>query len=271
MPLLITIAEYSLLLFGVLLFAVQLAAHEAGYRVGRRVRAKSSSYPESVGVVVGGMLGLLAFVLALTLSFANSRYSDLRASTLAEANAIGTAWLRAEAIGGPHGGAIKAILEDYAKVRQDFVEADLDESVLGSINQRTNALQNAIWAEVTGLVRERADPVASSLMAAVNDTFDASTSARFSFAFRLPPQIFWLLLAMTLLGMGSLGYQLGLRERPLRVLVPLLSLMWTIVIVDILDLASARFGSFRTSTAVYEWTRQGFGPSVPPAPDPSRP
>jgi hypothetical protein len=52
--------------------------------------------------VVGGMLSLLAFVLALTLSFANTRFSERVEGTLAEANAIGTAWLRAEAIG-PYG------------------------------------------------------------------------------------------------------------------------------------------------------------------------
>jgi hypothetical protein len=40
------------------------------------------------------MLGLLAFVLALTLSFANSRFSERIQGTLNEANAIGTAWLR---------------------------------------------------------------------------------------------------------------------------------------------------------------------------------
>ena len=37
-----------------------------------------------------------AFVLALTLSFANTRFSERRAGTLAEANAIGTAWLRGQ-------------------------------------------------------------------------------------------------------------------------------------------------------------------------------
>jgi hypothetical protein len=43
-----------------------------------------------------------------------------------------------------------------------------------------------------------------------------------------------------------------------------------VVMVDIFDLASPRIGAIRTSTAVYEWTLQGFqgGVVVPPAPDP---
>lgn len=52
-----------------------------------------------MGILVGGFLALLAFVLELTLSFASERFSDRRNATLNEANAIGTAWLRARAIG----------------------------------------------------------------------------------------------------------------------------------------------------------------------------
>ena len=44
--------------------------------------------------------------------------------------------------------------------------------------------------------------------------------------------------------------------------------MWTVVIVDILDLASARIGAFRTGVEAYEWTLKGFqgGVTIPPAP-----
>ncbi len=90
MTLLAAIAARSLLAFGVLLFVLQLVAHEIGYRVGLWFAARQGAQTENVGVVVGGMLGLLAFVLALTLSFANTGFSERRAGTLAEANAIST-------------------------------------------------------------------------------------------------------------------------------------------------------------------------------------
>ena len=124
MTLLATIAAWSLLAFGLLLFLFQLAAHELGYQFGRRRAARRAAPADSVGVVVGGMLGLLAFVLALTLSFANSSFSERRAGTLAEANAIGTAWLRAQAIGGPRGSEIARLLEQYTHLRIDFIQAD---------------------------------------------------------------------------------------------------------------------------------------------------
>jgi len=271
MSLLATISAWSEFAFGFLLFAAQLTAHEVGFWFGRRAAARAEGPPsEGVGVVVGGMLGLLAFVLALTLSFATERFGERHAGTLAEANAIGTAWLRAKAIGQPRGDEIARLLERYTVLRKAFVEASHDPVHLAEVTDSTNALQSAIWGHLSAIVREQPNPISSSLMAALNDTFDASTAERFAFELRLPPQIFWLLIGLSLLGMAALGYQLGLRHTRLPLLAVILTLMWTLVIIDILDLATARIGNIRTSTAAYEWTLTGFQGSVtiPAAPSP---
>lgn len=214
------------------------------------------------------MLGLLAFILALTLSFANARFTERRAGTLAEANAIGTAWLRAEAIDHPRGKEIARLLEQYTQVRRDFVAAGRDRDRINELNQRTSNLQSSIWGHMVAIVRDRPDPVSTSLMSALNDVFDESAAERFAFDLRLPPQVFWLLVGMSILSMATLGYQFGLKGNPSRILLLLLAIMWTAVIVDILDLASPRLGSFRTATAPYDWTLQGFksGVSIPPMP-----
>ncbi|HTU54683.1 MAG TPA: hypothetical protein VMF62_11995, partial [Acetobacteraceae bacterium] len=211
MTVLAGIAAWSVFAFSVLLFVVQVVAHEIGYWVGRRRAAREEVQSEGVGIVVGGMLALLAFVLALTLSFANARFGERRAGTLAEANAIGTAWLRAEAIGLPRGAEIARLLEEYTEVRAAFIRAPRDPATLDALDRRTNALQSEIWGNMTAIVQTRPDAVAASLMAALNDTFDMTTAERFAFAFRFPPELFWLLIGMTLLSMGALGYQLGLR------------------------------------------------------------
>jgi hypothetical protein len=269
MTLLAAIAEWSVFAFGLLLLGVQMLVQEMGYWLGRRDRMRGEGQSEGVGIVVGGMLGLLAFVLALTLSFANSRFSERRAGSLAEANAIGTAWLRAEAIGHPRGPEIARLLEEYTKLRIEFIQTDKDPDRINEINQHTNAMQSKIWGHLAVIVREQPNPVSASLMASLNDTFDMTTAERFAYDFRLPPQLFWLLIGMILLGMAALGYQLGLRGKPIRALIVLLTVMWTVVIVDILDLASARLGALRTSVAAYGWTLQGFkgGLSTPPLPN----
>ena len=47
------------------------------------------------GAVVGGMLGLMAFMMAFTIGIVISQHGDRKAMVVEEANAIGTAWLRA--------------------------------------------------------------------------------------------------------------------------------------------------------------------------------
>ncbi len=267
MTLMATVAAWSLLAFGLILFVIQLAAHEIGFWLGRRQARRQDPPGDSVGVVVTGVLGLLAFVLALTLSFSSDRFSERRAGTLAEANAIGTAWLRAKAIGLPRGDEIARLLEPYTKLRIAFIEADSDPDVLEDINKRTNALQSVIWGHASAIVREQPSPVTASLMASLNETFDMTTAGRFAFHARLPIPIFWLLIGLTLMGMAMLGYQLGLRGTRIPILAALLTLTWTAVIVVILDLASARVGNIRTDASAYQWTLQGFqgGVTIPPA------
>ncbi len=254
--LLVELAAASMAGFALLVFAVQFAARELGCWLAARRVARGEAPSEGVGVVVAGMLGLLGFVLALTLSFANTRFMERRDAALTEANAIGTAWLRAQ------------LLEDYTRLRIAYVRAEFDPVAIEGINQRSNAAQSLIWGHLAALVRERPDPVTAALQASLNDTFDSASAQRFAFATQTPPQLVWLLLGMATLGMAGLGYQLGQRGKPLRVLSTLLVAMWTAILVVILDLGAARLGHIRTGTAVYEWTLQGFqgGVTVPPLP-----
>ncbi len=138
------------------------------------------------------------------------------------------------------------------------MHAPPDPAVLDDINNRTNALQSAIWEQLSAIVREQPSPISASLMASLNEVFDMTTAERFAFELRLPPQIFWLLIGLSMLGMAALGYQLAIRGARIRVLAALLALTWTLVIVDILDLTAPRIGDFRTSTAVYDWTCRAF-------------
>jgi hypothetical protein len=268
MATLTSIAEWSLVAFGLLLLLLQLVAHEIGFRIGFRQKAKAGAQSESVAIVVGGILGLLAFVLALTLSFASNRFNERRQGTLNEANAIGTAWLRAEAIGDPRGDAIARLLEQYTQVRLDFVRSGNDPARLANLSQQTNALQSAIWGHAAAIVREHPGPVATWLASSINDTFDAGTIEQFGYAIKLPSQIFWLIVGLSALSMGVIGYQLGLKGSTIRPMVLLLTIVWTVIIVDILDLAAARFGNFRTDPVAYEWALRGFkgGVVVPPLP-----
>jgi hypothetical protein len=251
---LIEIADWSWLAFVALLFLAQLAAHAAGYRLGRHKSIARGGEAEGVGLIVGGILGLLGFVLALTLTYANTRFGEQRHATLEEANAIGTAWLEAEAIDHRRGREIAKLLEEYAKERKQFVEESRRSNNIEVINQRTSVLQSKMWGHLTAISRERSDPIVVSLMQAINNVFDKSTALRFSNDARFPPQMFWLLIGLALISVTTLGFQLGLKGQKTHVLVGTLIAVWTAVIVVILDISSPRIGSIRTSVAAYDWT-----------------
>jgi len=184
-------------------------------------------------------------VLALTLSFASNRFNERRHGTLVEANAIGTAWLRAVAGDQPRGDEIVPLIEQYTQVRLDFIRTG-DE-------------------HAAAIVQEHPRPVATWLASSLNDAFDASTDERFGFAMKLPSQIFWLIVGLSGWSMGVVGDQLGLKGGTIRTMILLLTVVWTVVIVDILDLAAGRFGNFHDPGA-YEWALQGFkgGLKIPP-------
>lgn len=265
MTILAEILAFSLFAFWLVFFAIQWAAQAIGAWLGRRHTARGAAPAEGVGVVVGGMLGLLAFVLALTLSFATTRFEERRQGTLMEANALGTAWLRAKAINHARGEELAKLFEEYTRLRADFVKAPATRDAVRAINDKTSELQNRIWEHVTVIVRERPDAISSSLMAATNEVFDRSTAERFAFSLTMPPQMVWLLMGIAVLSIGALGYQLGMRGLSLPILSVLLIAMWTSVIVVILDLSAPRIGSLRSSAAAYYWTLEGFNPGTVPA------
>jgi hypothetical protein len=266
----VELASFSALAFAAVLFVTQAVAGEIGLRLGLSHARKGRVPAEGVGVIVGGMLGLLAFVLALTLSHSSQRFQERRTGVIAEANAIGTSWLRAQAVGGPRGSEIARLLEDYTRLRMEFVQADRDSQELKDVNERTSAMQSQIWGHLTAIVRERPDAVSAALMASLNETFDLATVERFAFNLGVPPLLFWLLTGMSAVSIAALGYQIGLRGQRIRLMSILLVAMWTAIITLILDLGSPRVGDIRVGTLVYEWTLQGFGGGVTIPPVPSR-
>ncbi|MBB3315175.1 hypothetical protein FHT77_001017 [Rhizobium sp. BK181] len=160
--------------------------------------------------------------------------------------------------------AILRLVASNAGINQRLRSCGRDQQSIEKANQQTSALQQEIWSQVTVIVRQRPDAVTAALMSAVNETFDTGTSERLALDTRLPAQIFWLLIGVMMLSMATLGYQFGIKGQPVRFLVLLLTLVWTAVVIDILDLATARLGSFRTDVHMYEWTRQGLGEARPP-------
>lgn len=272
MSMLLDVASASLFLFVGLMLAVQFLALWAGVRIGerqaRRIDAGDADTVEGIGVVVGGLLGLLAFTLSISIGIADKRYDDRRRAALDEANAIGTAWLRAHAVGHPRGVEVARLLEGYTADRIAWIQADRQSPELAASLDATGRAQTLIWGHAAAMAQERTDPVVVSLLASLNEVFDRTTEQRWAFRNQAPPELPVMLLGLTIVSVGAIGYQWGLRRRWHPVVAALLLLAWSGCLTMIVDLSNPRLGAARVDIAPYVWTQQGFagGIPIPPAP-----
>ncbi len=260
----------SILLLGLTVFVILSVASEVGYRLGRRRAGRAeadSKESTATSTLTGGMLALLAFLLGLSINFAQNRFEARRELVVVEANTIGTAWLRAKLVGGPQGEAMASLIETYAKTRLEFTRASPGQQI-DALNQKTGQEQNQIWAIATSLARQSPTAITASLIAALNEMIDASLSQRHAFESRVPGNMVVLLLIGSIIAISAMGFNLGMIGSRETALTSLLLLMWTGGLVMTVDLARPRIGNIRVDTAPLEWTIKGFGesPGAPPAP-----
>jgi hypothetical protein len=265
---LLPVIEAGMAVLAVALFVLLSLACEAGYRLGRWRRGASGSSDAETGaasILTGGMLALLAFMLGLTVSFAESRYEARRDLVVEEANAIGTASLRARMVGGAEGGLIAALIDDYAQARLQFTLAAFD-APLGPVMARASADQKRIWDLATVIARRDPTPIVATLVSALNTMFDTAQTQRFAFTQRVPPGVLTLLVVGSVLAIGAMGFQLGLVGHRQPVLSSLLLAMWVGGMVLAVDLSRPRLGAIRVETDPIEWTIRELAPASPETP-----
>ena len=249
---------------GVIVFLLLLAADEICFRVGTRAATRhdpTEGMKTSVGLVTGGLLALFAFLLAITFSLASSRYEQRRQSVLDEANALGTAWYRAEMVGGEEGPAIQALLRDYIQVRIAAVRDVTSDADEARVVAQTNALQSQIWSIAVRVTQRAPTPITSIFMASLNQVFDLATVNRRNLLHGVPEYVMRLVLVVAILAVASMGYNFGIQRKRQFTTTCLLLLVWTLAIVLILDVDSPRHGTVRLSPAPLVWTMESWGPA----------
>lgn len=252
--------EFGFPAAAVVLFVSLTLAIEVGYRMGRWAVTKhlaQSDDTSRISTLTAAMLGLLAFTLSLSISFGQNRYEARRSLVVSEANAIGTAWLRAKLIDGDESSTILANIEDYARARLAFTMAASEADALIQV-ARTNVLQNDIWLAVQAVAHRSPNPVTTALVNALNDMFDMAAAQRFAYQSGVPPELVLALFFAALLTIGALGYQFGVAGKRQEILSLLLLMMWSGGILLIVDLSKPRAGEIRVEAEPLVWAIQGF-------------
>ena len=137
-------------LFAVTVLLV-LAAIEGGYRLAIfRKRQSDNGADAPIGSVIGGILGLLGFLLAFTFGMAASRFDTRRQLLLDEVNAIGTCYLRADLVTDPERVEIRKRLREYVHLRAEAVKQP--PQALLQVIARSTALQDELWSDRKSVV-----------------------------------------------------------------------------------------------------------------------
>ena len=180
------------------LLLAMIAMIEVGRRLGIRYRTRDANVGIGVASVESGVLALLGLVVAFTFSGAGTRFDMRRKLIVDEANAIGTAYLRIDALPKDAQPSLRDEFRKYVDSRLASYAKLPDQNAAYAAHQRSIELQAAIWREaVAGCQRSDAHPSTCFLLIpAVNAMIDLATSRTMA-AQMHPPMIlfaleFWL-------------------------------------------------------------------------------
>jgi uncharacterized membrane protein len=179
------------------------------------------------------ILGLLALLLGFTFSMSINRFDARNALIVKESNAIGTAFLRSDIFPAEQGNKYKQLLKEYTQLRLSYFN-DIRVDTQDYLN-KIQDLQNQLWKQTISMVQVDRSPLANSFMQANNDVIDIDAERIFASENHVPDVVFYVMILIASLGLGTLSYSLGLRQK--KVLTPImLSLLFSLVIVLIQDL-----------------------------------
>jgi len=245
--------EWPIWLDGAVFLLLLLIAVEVGYRVGLRRHLKSEEAKKTVrgDVTLGSMLALLGLLLAFTYAFSLSRADMRKQAIVHEANAIGTAFLRASLGAEPGRSELQKGLLDYARTR--LVYKDLYGEALRVAVDRSLDAQARLWpaAERT-LQGEVPGPIQALIVQSVNDVLDAHTIRIAVVNDRLPGIVLALLLLVAAASLSVAAHNAGLNGSINRWRMSAFSLVLSALMLVIVDFDRGQHGFIRISNQPIE-------------------
>ncbi len=238
----------NVVVIGAAFAAVLLASYELAFRVGLRLgRAdRERATPATVQATQGGLLGLIGLLLGFSFAMAAARFEARKAGVLAEANAIGTAYLRAQMLRPPHREQISSMLREYTDARIDAYAHVLTNAEFREVNDRFAEQLDRLWT-VTLAVAEADDrgPIVSLCVSSINAVIDEHSERIASLQNHVPEPILFLLFIICIAGIGFIGYGAGLAGRRHWLPACAFSLILVLVVLIILDLDRPRRGMIK--------------------------
>ena len=222
---------------------------EIGFQSGRRKPATTTEKVTQANAVLVSMLGLLALLLAFTFSAAMQRYNERSQTVVAEANTIGTTYLRARLLPAGMPNEVQALLREYLEVRiqegrVDSTEPELHESLL----RQAKLMEAQLWSHAVRAAELDPNPVTSGLfIQSLNELIDASGTRNAALNRHVPEIVLFLMFVTIVLTTATLGYASGIAGHRVTLAAFVLIVLIALVAYLIIDLDRPRRGAMQVS------------------------
>jgi hypothetical protein len=232
------ILNYPLVVFALAFILLWLAAL-LGAALGRKWRLEDDRR-DDFGLVLGATLTLLGLIIGFTFSLAINRYDQRKNYEEAEANAIGTEYVRADLLPPPYATQVTGLLERYLDQRIAFYETR-DDRELQQIDSATAGLQNELWLAVRAPASARPTPVNALVLSGMNDVLNSQGYTQAAWWNRIPTSAWALMILIAVCCNVLIGYSSRPSSRQ-AVLLLTLPLLGSVAFLLIADLDSPRRG-----------------------------
>jgi hypothetical protein len=233
------LTRFPSFVFVLSLLVLWLAAR-TGALFFRNLRQLEESDREDFKLIQGATLTLLALLLGFSFSMAITRYDQRKNYEEAEANAIGTEYLRADLLPVDEAAKVRELLKDYLDERILFYRTR-DAGELRAINERTANLQTALWAAVLAPPAIDATRLTALAVAGMNDAINSQGYTQAAWRNRIPLEEWALLLTIAVCANVLVGYG-ARRAEASAYIFALLPVIISIALFMIADIDSPRGG-----------------------------
>jgi len=225
--------DYPLLVFAISFIGLTLSAW-IGVLIPRKERMAEAEAREDFGVIQAATLTLLGLIIAFSFSMGLGRYDQRKNYEEAEANAIGTEYVRADLLPTADAAKVRSLLLRYLDQRILFY-ISRDDQQLRQINEQTAKLQAQLWSAVSAPALVQPTPVAALVVAGMNDVLNSQGYTQAAWWYRIPVAAWVLMAAIAICSNVLVG--LGIRnvktERRLLLVLPLVLSIAFLLIADI--------------------------------------
>jgi hypothetical protein len=224
-----------------------------GARWGER-KTEHVGVREDFGVVQSATLTLLGLIIGFSFSMAIGRYDQRKTYEEAEANAIGTEYVRADLLPPNEASRVRELLRQYTDLRVRFyLTRDLAE--LKQIDLETTQTQSQLWVAASQSATAQPTPVRALAVAGMNDVLNSQGYTQAAWWNRIPVGAWLLMFGIALFANLLIGYG-GHKMRPKLLMV--LPLIVAVSFFLIADIDSPRRGVIRVHPQNMESLQAGF-------------